>query len=129
MDEVLEAIEEAMSAAGFPGKTKAQVLLAAEEVYCNIAKYAYAKGGGSEIQLSYETTESPLSITIRFLDFGAPFNPLLLKAPNLELDAQDRQIGGLGVYLVKKNMDEVEYDYSNGNNVMTLKKYAENSKR
>ena len=123
LDEVLQTVEDALLSVNFPSKTIFLVKLATEEIYCNIVKYAYVDGK-SDVQLSYTISENPLSIKIRFLDCGAPFNPLCVEEPDLSTDAQDRPLGGLGIFLVKKSMDEVNYRYHNGNNILTLKKNA-----
>lgn len=123
LDEVLSIVEEAMEFVDFPCKTISQVMLATEEVYCNIVKYAQMNGR-NDIQFSYEISDNPLSITIRFLDSGIMFNPLEKNEPDVTAPLEDRPIGGLGIYLVKRSMDEVNYRYQNGNNILVLKKYA-----
>jgi len=123
LEEALDILQGSLCAAGFSSKAAYQVILAAEEVYCNIASYAYQDGLGL-IELSYQIEVDPLAITIQFKDSGVPFNPLKLELPDVSQDFEERRIGGLGWFLVTENMDEVDYSYVNHSNVLTLKKFA-----
>ncbi len=97
--------------------------LAVEEIYINIAHYAYTpKTGSVEISCMLEKTGEVPSITITFKDSGMPFNPLEKKDPDITLSADDRDIGGLGIFLTKKFMDNVSYSYSEGFNILTIQK-------
>ena len=98
-----------------------QISLAAEEVFVNIAHYAYAPDKGRAV-VRVEVSGDPVSVTITFMDHGMPYDPLGNEDPDLTLSAEERQIGGLGVFLVKKTMDDVNYEYKNGQNILTLKK-------
>ncbi len=69
-----------------------------------------------------EVSEDPVTVTITFLDHGVPFDPLAKADPDLSLDAEERQIGGLGIFLTRQIMDDVAYAYKNGQNILTLKK-------
>lgn len=99
--------------------------LAAEEIFVNIAHYAYKdkleQGQTGTVWLSCTVDESD-TLCIVFRDTGIPFNPLDRADPDITLPAQDRKIGGLGIYLTKRYMDSVEYKYENGENVLTMKK-------
>ena len=118
---VLSFVDRHLSDAGFSGKVKMQVGLAAEEIYVNIAHYAYApKTGPAAVRV--ETSEDPKSVTITFTDRGIPYDPLKKADPDVTLSAEERQIGGLGVFLTKNVMDEVHYEYRDGQNVLTMKK-------
>ena len=68
-----------------------------------------------------ETAEAYVAITLR--DWGTPYDPLAKADPNVSLPADDRQIGGLGIFMVKKSMDEINYEYKNGQNILTIKKH------
>ena len=98
--------------------------VAAEEIFVNIAHYAYKEklpagvSGQAWITCTYENE----LLTIIFRDKGVPFNPLARPDPDITLSAEDRSIGGLGIFLTKKYMDKVEYRYENDENVLTLKK-------
>ena len=69
-----------------------------------------------------EVTEEPVAVTITFLDHGIPYDPLAKTDPDVSLSAQERDIGGLGIFLAKKTMDDISYEYKNGQNILTLKK-------
>ena len=92
---------------------------ALEEVFVNVASYAYEKGGTVEVTLSKYKDH----IKFVFKDNGKPFNPLDMKDPNITASSEDREIGGLGIYMVKKIMDDVSYEYINNQNILTLIKY------
>ena len=96
--------------------------LAVEEIFVNICHYAYKerpeKTGNVEISISYDNSV----LEISFSDNGKAFNPLQKKDPDLTLSAEERDIGGLGIFLTKKYMDNVEYEYQNGRNVLRIKK-------
>ncbi len=105
-----------------PMKTQMQIELAIEEAYINVAKYAYGDGAGeAEVTVSFENNE----LTIVLKDSGTPYNPLEKEDPDITLSAEERPIGGLGVFLVKKVMDGVAYTYENGQNILTMKKVIE----
>ena len=98
--------------------------VAAEEIFVNIAHYAYkdklSVGELGQVWITC-TFENEL-LTIIFRDKGVPFNPLARPDPDITLSAEDRSIGGLGIFLTKKYMDKVEYNYQNDENILTLKK-------
>ncbi len=111
------ALEEKM----VPPRTALQTELALEEAYVNVVHYAYPDGAG-EVTLELQTDPDDRLLTLRLMDRGVPFNPLEEAAPDLSLSAGERQVGGLGIFLVRKNMDEVFYEYVNGQNVLTMRK-------
>ncbi len=109
---------------GCPMKAQTQIAIVIDELFGNIARYAYTPDiGDATVQLEIE--EEPLSVIITFIDNGVPFNPLEQKNPDVTASAEERGIGGLGIYLVKKTMNLVEYEYRNGQNVLTVKKNFE----
>ena len=109
---------------GCPMKAQTQIAIVIDELFGNIARYAYTPDiGDATVQLEIE--ENPLSVIITFIDNGVPFNPLEQKNPDVTASAEERGIGGLGIYLVKKTMNLVEYEYRNGQNVLTVKKNFE----
>ena len=97
------------------------ILVSAEEIYVNIAHYAYNPEVG-KATIRVEISEKPLTISLTFMDSGKPYDPLSRKDPDVSLSAEQRKIGGLGIYMVKKSMDEIQYSYRNGTNMLTLKK-------
>lgn len=100
-------------------KAKNQILIAAEEIYVNICSYSYKdKIGEAIIQIINDDN----NVTLRFIDSGTPFNPLEKENPDITLSAQDRKIGGLGIYMVKKMMDDVKYEFIDDKNVLSITK-------
>ena len=98
-----------------------QIELAVEEIFVNIANYAYAPEiGRATVRVS--VSDDPLTVTITFIDCGVPYDPLKRSDPDVTLSAEEREIGGLGIFMTKKVMDEVAYEYKDGQNVLTLKK-------
>ena len=119
LDEVLSFLEHVLEEADCPPKAQMQIAVAAEEVFVNISQYAYAPGTGTvTVQMALE----PAAVTLRFLDGGMPFDPLSKPDPDVTLTAEERQIGGLGIYMTKKVMDEASYEYREGKNILTLTK-------
>lgn len=98
--------------------------LVIEELAVNIADYAYPDGGDGYLDVLIDRT--PETITITFKDGGTPFNPLERKMPDVDLPLEERGIGGLGIFLTVKKMDEVKYDYRNNENVLTIMKKISN---
>jgi anti-sigma regulatory factor (Ser/Thr protein kinase) len=103
-------------------KAQMQIDVAIDELFGNIAKYAYdPKIGSATVRI--EVQEEPLSVVITFIDNGRPFDPLKeIEEPDITLSAEERQIGGLGVFLVKKTMDGVSYEYKDGKNILKIMK-------
>ena len=120
LSEVMTFIEQNLEESDCPIKAQMQIAVAAEEIYVNIAHYAYAPGTG-EATVRLEITDDP-SVRLTFIDSGIPFDPLKKPDPDVTLAAEDRQIGGLGIYMTKKAMDDVIYRYKDGQNVLTLVK-------
>jgi anti-sigma regulatory factor (Ser/Thr protein kinase) len=96
-----------------------QISVAAEEIYVNIAHYAYAPETGT-VTLRLELQEEPPAVTLTFLDSGIPFNPLDRTDPDVSLPAEEREIGGLGIFMTRKSMDDLRYEFRDGQNVLTL---------
>ncbi|WP_022776172.1 ATP-binding protein [Butyrivibrio sp. AE2015] len=121
LDEVLGFVDEQLEQAGASMKVQMQIDVAVEEIFVNIASYAYeGKDGQAEISFDFRAEDSTAVIT--FIDQGAPFDPLAKEDPDTGLSAEERQIGGLGIFIVKKSMDKVLYKYEDGCNILTLEK-------
>ena len=103
----------------FSNKDIILINTALEEIFVNVAKYAYEGKGTVEVTLS----KSRDSVKFVFKDSGKPFNPLSKEDPNITASSEEREIGGLGIYMVKRIMDEVTYDYIDNQNVLTLVKF------
>ena len=117
-------IQEKLESINCPKRAKMQMMLAVEEIFVNISSYAYHPEVG-QAEVGVDIDGDPPTVTIRFLDQGRPFNPLEKPDADITLSAQDREIGGLGILLVKKIMDQVDYVYENGRNILTIKKEIE----
>ena len=118
---VTNFINEELEKLNCPVKAQTQIAIAIDELFGNIARYAYSPEiGKATVRFSIE--EDPLAVTITFIDNGVPFDPLQRAEPDTHAALQDRPIGGLGIFLVKKTMNMVEYSYENGQNILTIKK-------
>ena len=116
---VEEFVEEQLTSMGCSIKAVTQIGVAVEEIFVNIAHYAYAPEIGMA-KISMELDEAARKVQITFEDSGIPYNPLEKEDPDTTLSAEERQIGGLGIYMTKTLMDEVLYDYTEGKNKLTL---------
>ena len=122
LNKVLAFIDEQLEANNCPMRVMLEIDVAAEEIFVNVASYAYTSGIGSvAIEVNFE--EQPKAVAIRFIDSGIPYNPLEKEDPDVTLPAEKRGIGGLGVFMVKKSMDEVTYEYKDGKNHLTIRKF------
>lgn len=121
LDEVLAFVDSHLEEKDCPVKTCMQIDVAVEELFVNIAHYAYSPEVGSAT-IGVEMQEEPTAVVITFIDQGKPYNPLAREDPDITLSAEERQIGGLGVYMVKKSMDDVSYEYRDGQNILRIKK-------
>ena len=114
-------VEEQLEQYDCPMKAQMQIDIAIDELFSNIAQYAYTpKTGKATVRV--EVTEDPMAVVITFIDNGVPYDPLAKEDPNVSLPADERQIGGLGIFMVKKSMDEITYEYKDGQNILTIKK-------
>ena len=124
LSKVLAFVDEQLEAQSCPMRIMLEIDVAVEEIFVNVASYAYDSGVGSvAIDLNFE--EDPKAVVIRFVDSGMPYNPLERDDPDITLPAEKRGIGGLGVFMVKKSMDDVSYEYKDGQNHLTIRKYLE----
>ena len=119
---VTDFVNEQLEALSCPMKAMMQIDIAIDELFGNIAHYAYNPEVGSAT-VRVEVAEEPLSVIITFIDNGVPFDPLATEDPDVTLSVEERGVGGLGVYMVKKSMDEITYAYKNGQNILTIKKH------
>ncbi|MBQ4190256.1 MAG: ATP-binding protein [Clostridiales bacterium] len=120
LDNVLSFADTILEELGCSVKAQMQIDIAIEEIFVNIAHYAYPEAEGEAV-ISVDSGEGP-SVTITFEDEGIPYDPLKNEDPDITLSAEDRPIGGLGIFMVKKSMDEVSYEYKDGKNRLTIKK-------
>lgn len=104
-----------------PTKAQMQIDIAIDELFGNIAHYAYNPETGPAT-VRVEVTEKPISVVITFIDHGVPYDPLKKEDPDITKSAEDREIGGLGIFMVKKTMDEITYEYKDGQNILRIRK-------
>lgn len=121
LNTVLTFVDEQMEKAGCSMKLMTQVDMAVEEIFVNIARYAYHPEVG-EASVRCEAGGDPFQVIVGFADRGRPYNPLEREDPDVTLDAEQRPIGGLGILMAKKLMDDVQYEYQDGKNILTLRK-------
>ena len=123
INEVTAFVDEKLEAYDCPMATQMQIEIAIEEIFVNISSYAYHPVEG-EAEVRCEVLEDPLRVVIQFLDGGKPFDPLARENADISSEAILARVGGLGIHLVKKTMDDVSYTYENGKNIlMILKKF------
>ena len=118
---VTEFVEAELEKIDCPMKTVMQISVAIDELFSNIVRYGYPDGPGP-IAVQFVERRDPETVYIRFEDSGIPYNPLAKDDPDVTLSAEERDIGGLGIYVVKKTMDDVKYKYEDGKNILTIKK-------
>ena len=121
LDDVLGFVENAVRDAEISPKQQNNIMIAVEEIFVNIASYAYPSGDG-DVTICAEG--GPDSVIVEFQDSGIPYDPLSKSDPDVSLSAEDREIGGLGIYMVKKLMDSVKYRHEDGRNIMMIEKYT-----
>ena len=121
IETVTDFVNEQLETLDCSMKVQMQVDIAIDELFSNIARYAYNPETGSAT-VQVEVTENPLAVVITFIDHGKPYDPLAKEDPDTKLSAEERQIGGLGIYMVKKTMDDISYEYKDGRNILKIKK-------
>ena len=121
LSEVMNFTEECLESFDCPMKSSMAICVAVEEIFVNIASYAYGEGAGEAV-LSFGFDETETLMTLVVKDEGVPFNPLERAEPDITLSAADREIGGLGIFITKKTMDTVAYRFENGKNILTMTK-------
>lgn len=119
--QAIDFVNEELRASACPERVRVQIDIAVDELLSNIAHYAYHPDAGLAI-IRVEVNKEPLSVVISFIDNGKPYDPLEKEDPDITLSMEEREIGGLGIYMVKKSMDEVSYEYKDGQNILRIKK-------
>ena len=114
VDEILETVE-------CPVKVQMKIDIAVDEIFSNIAHYAYCPQTGM-VTVQVEVLKEPWTVCITFIDQGIPYNPLSMPEPDTSSSVEERQLGGLGIYMVRKSMDAVSYEYRERENILTIKK-------
>lgn len=123
LDEVLAFVDGGLEERGCGPKVQMQIDVAVEEMFVNIANYAYThpnmgRPGWAMVRMEFQGD----AVVITLIDGGVPYNPLARPDPDVTLPAGERQIGGLGIYMVKKSMDSVSYEHKDGQNIFTMRK-------
>ena len=121
IETVTEFVNAQLELMDCPIKAQMQIDIAIDELFGNIAHYAYNTEVGSAT-VRVEVSEAPLAVIITFIDNGVPYDPLGKDDPDITLSAEEREIGGLGIYMVKQSMDEITYEYKDGQNILKIKK-------
>ncbi|MDR0913009.1 MAG: ATP-binding protein [Methanobrevibacter sp.] len=127
LDRLLNFLNDNLSQINLSLPIQMQLELVIEEIFINIVNYAFTddlkdNSTQNRIFVGIELKNNPLKVIIIFKDDGIQFNPLKHEDPNISMDIDNREIGGLGILLVKKNVDKIEYKYENGKNILTLEK-------
>jgi anti-sigma regulatory factor (Ser/Thr protein kinase) len=119
--QVTEFVDAQLEQYDCPIKAQMQIDIAIDEIFSNIARYAYHPETGPAT-VKVEVMEQPMTVVLTFVDSGSPYDPLAKADPDVTLSAEERDIGGLGIYLVKKSMDDITYEYKDGKNILRVKK-------
>lgn len=121
LQELISFVDGHLEDMGASMKAQMQIDIAVEELFVNIAHYAYAPDVGEAV-ISVAKDKEKNQISITFADNGKPYNPLEKTDPDVTLSAEERSIGGLGIFMVKKSMDDMRYEYKDGQNILTITK-------
>ena len=121
LEAVATFVDACLEEVGCSPRAQIQIDVAVDELFSNIAYYAYPQRTG-EVTLRLAATEEPPCAILTFIDSGVPYDPLSRADPDTTLSAEERQIGGLGIYMVKKSMDAVSYAYEDGKNILKITK-------
>lgn len=116
---VTDFVNSMLEEADCPMKRQVQIDVAVDELFGNIAHYAYGEGTG-EATVRVEILENPPAARLTFIDSGIPYNPLEKEDPDVTLSAAERKIGGLGIFMVKKMASGIEYEYSGNRNILAV---------
>ena len=122
LQDAIDFATERLEARDCPMKVVMQMELVIEEVFVNVSSYAYRPDVGN-VTICLDFAENPASVEITFIDSGKPYNPLEKDDPDTTLGIDEREIGGLGIFLVKKNVDDISYEYADGKNILRIKKF------
>ena len=119
--QVTDFVNAQLEEIGCPMKAQVQIDIAIDELFGNIAQYAYNPETGPAT-VRVEVSDAPISVTITFMDHGVPYDPLQKEDPDITLSAEERGSGGLGIFMVKKTMDEITYEYKDRQNILRIRK-------
>ena len=118
LEKLLDFIKEATEKHGLNSKNVRQILLASEEAIVNVINYAYPEKMG-DIEITHDVMDNG-KLVIEIIDWGVPFDPTLIKEPDINASLEDRKVGGLGIYMIRRIMDEVTYKREGNRNILKL---------
>ena len=121
VDKVTDFVNDRLKSMGCSKRSLLQIDVALDELFSNICHYAYGDAVGN-VLVSVKELEGSDSVQITLADQGTPFDPLAVKDPDVTLKLHERAIGGLGIFMVKRTMDDVQYEYRDGKNILTVVK-------
>jgi anti-sigma regulatory factor (Ser/Thr protein kinase) len=124
--EVTAFVDRKLEQVSCPVKAIKQINIAIDELFSNIAHYAYKPETGPAT-VRVEVEKDPMTVVITFIDNGRPYDPLSNGDPDVSLSAEEREVGGLGIFLVRKMMDEVTYEYKDGKNILRVRQVIKNN--
>jgi len=120
---MLDFLQDSIKNMNLDKKTKHKILISFEEITMNVISYAYPEKQDGNIEIICDNIKEEKKIIIAIIDWGIPFNPLSKEEPDLEIPIQERQIGGLGIFMVREFMDEVNYKREDNKNILTFIKF------
>ena len=118
---VVEFVNDFLKKADCSERSRIQIDVAIDEIFGNIALYAYEPDTGP-VTVRVDTEDDSSRVAITFIDRGKPFDPLTSKEPDFTKPVKERGIGGMGLFMVKKTMDDVSYCFRDGQNILTIRK-------
>ncbi len=118
---VTDFVNAELEALDCPIKAQYQIDIAIDELFSNIANYAYGADVGPAT-VRFEAVQDPRKVVMTFIDQGLEFDPLSASAPNIQLAADERSTGGLGIFMVRKTMDGMSYERRDGKNILRVEK-------
>ncbi len=121
IETISDFVERELEAVDCPMKPQMQIRVAMDELLSNVVRYAYKPGTGS-VTVGFEFDEAERLVTLTFTDEGIPYDPLQKEDPDVTLPAEERGIGGLGIFLVRKTMDGMKYRREDGKNILQITK-------
>ena len=121
LQKVMDFLDDQLNSVDYVLKARLQLELSIEEAYVNIVNYAYGSEEG-EIIICCNVDENPLKVTMQLIDYGKPYNPLKSEYSDISQGTEEKKIGGLGIFLIKHNVDDISYKYLDGKNILTIQK-------
>lgn len=121
IEKVTDFVNEVLEANGCSMKAQLQIDVAIDEIMSNVAYYGYPDDNG-QVRVTVDFPGDSAKVVIAFEDNGVEFNPLVKEDPDVTLSAEDRLVGGLGIFIVKKTMDDVRYERKDNKNILTIEK-------